>query len=78
MRIALVLAFIIACLSAPAHAQKRGRQAPPTPAEIEAKKNAAKIDHDYQAALKKAPEADASPYDPWKNIRPASPPPRKH
>lgn len=62
---------ILALLVGPTLAQKRGGgPAPPSPEEIEKKRDAAALDKQYKDALKRT-NSDSAPVrvDPWANMR---------
>ena len=67
--------IVIACvamgvLALPAHAQQRGAERGPTPAEIQKQRDAAELDQKYKAAIKSQQSAQTtSKKDPWANMR---------
>jgi hypothetical protein len=67
-------------LAGPALAQKSGggQQQQPTPEEIQSKRDAADLDKQYKATLKRSNSGTTAParVDPWANMRGANEPKR--
>lgn len=71
--------FVLALLAVPAQAQRRGGAgaAPPTPEEMQKKRDAAQLDQQYKDALKRTNNEGASTrVDPWANMRGTNEPKR--
>lgn len=63
--------FVLALLAVPAHAQRRGGGGePPSPEEMEKKRDQAELDKQYKAALKRSnSDSSSAKVDPWANMR---------
>jgi hypothetical protein len=63
--------FVLALLAVPAQAQRRGAAAaPPTPEELQKKREAAELDQQYKDALRRGNNDSAqTKVDPWANMR---------
>lgn len=77
MRKLIIGLFALAVLAVPAQAQaqRRGNAAePPSPEEIQKKRDQAELDHQYKNALKRtsSDNAAATRVDPWANMRGAN------
>ncbi len=72
MRKLIVGLFVLAVLAVPAQAQRRGGAgaAPPSPDEMEKKREQAELDQQYKNTLKRSTN-DSAPVrvDPWANLR---------
>ena len=66
----LVVLAAVALVTAPAHAQHKGRggkrAASDQQTTEEKKKKSDAAEHDYKAAIDRLPD---KPYDPWRNVR---------
>jgi len=62
--------FVLAVLAAPVHGQGRGAAEPPSPEEMQKKRDQADLDKQYKNALKRS-NSDVTPakVDPWANMR---------
>jgi hypothetical protein len=70
MRKVLLVVALLAAVSAPAMAQRRGQSAQPTPEEMQKKREAAETDAKYKDALKRIKPGEApARKDPWANMR---------
>ena len=70
---------VLGVLAGPALAQKGGGgQQQPTPEEIQSKRDAAELDKQYKATLKRSNSGATTParVDPWANMRGANEPKR--
>jgi hypothetical protein len=67
----VIAAAVLAWPVVPVHAQRDGAPAyEPKPAEIEKKRNAARLDQQYRDALERSTKpAEAVNTDPWQNMR---------
>lgn len=63
--------FALALLAVPAHAQRRGAaNEPPSPEEMQKKRDQAELDQQYKDALKRSnSESTPAKVDPWANMR---------
>jgi len=67
--------FVLALLAVPAHAQRRGNAAaePPSPEEMQKKRDQAELDQQYKDALKRSnSQSTSAKVDPWANMRGSS------
>lgn len=68
--LAMVLAMVLVMLAAPAQAQKGRAPSPPSPEELDKKRQEEAVDQQYKSTLKRT-NTDSKParVDPWANVR---------
>lgn len=76
MRRVIIGLFAVAVMAPPAFAQNRGK--PPTPEEIEKKRETENLDRQYKSMLERTSKQDGPVrIDPWANMRGTNNPPKR-
>lgn len=74
LRVLIGLTIALAVLAGPAHAQKKRGPPPPTPEELDKKRQDEALDKQYKSTLQRM-NMDAAPVrvDPWADVRGPAP-----